>query len=312
MTSPTTSLIKLLLYCLEPSKHRIEDLYTYASRNKLAYTLLYRIAECGIDIKGELAREYEKLSLLWEEIVGEAHRVSLILEQGGVEHALFKTVKPYPTVTVDLDILVLGDIAKAYRILRSHGYRVIGIGPESITIASKNVNIDLYREVAVSRIIYFSKKVLRKHIVKGVFGGLEVYMLKPEYDFIVTARHALIKEQMYTLADFYYTYMVLKNQGLKKIIDIIRSLSDEPLKATILYLNIFYNILKGINTPNTYTEKEYPLKISIPSTINLLVDLIAKNTYHSRLPVQVLYTTKPKRLSKLVRGLIHHMKRRTY
>ncbi len=312
MTSLTTSLLRLLLYCLEPSKHRVEDLYTYASRNKLAYTLLHRITECGIDVKGKLAREYGKLSLLWEEIVGEAHRVSLILEQGGVEHALFKTVKPYPTVTVDLDVLVLGDVAKAYRILRSHGYRVVGVGPESITIASKNVNIDLYREVAVSRIIYFSKEVLRKQVIKGVFGGLEVYMLKPEYDFIVTARHALIKEQMYTLADFYYTYTVLRNQGLEKIVNTINSLSDEPLKATILYLNIFYNILKGIDTPNTYTEKEYPLKISIPLTINLLVDLIAKNTYHSRLPVQVLYATKPKKHSKLIKGLVHHMKRRTY
>ncbi len=309
----TSELLKLLLFCEKPVNYNLNELYAYAESNKLSYTLLQRIIDCNIELKGRLAEEYRRLSFIWEKIVYEAHKVSQLLEQNNVKHALFKTVKPYPTVTVDLDILVLDDVLRAYKVLRSSGYRVLGVGPESITLASEYVNIDLYRDVAVSRMIYFDKNLLKRHVVKTLFGDLEVYSISQEYDFIITARHAIIKEQMYTLADFYYTYLTITRLGAKRILDTILGLNDEPLKATILYINFFYNIIKGLGSnSNQFIQLTYPAKINIPTIIGVLLDLMLKNGYYKRIPVQMLYAVKPGMLLRLLEGVKHHLKRKEY
>jgi len=161
-----------------------------------------------------------------------------------VKYALFKTLRTIPYVPSDIDILLFDQkqFSLIYKLLYvRENYKIIEWGPKSVTIRNpKNkINIDLYNEIAVSNLIYIDKNNLKKYIKKTYISNCEIIMLMSEADLLVSLNHSLIKEQLYTLADFYNILFETKNYTQKQIntfIELTKISRSEFVVITILAL----------------------------------------------------------------------------
>ena len=98
-------------------------LYALSIRNKMPLLYLDRLKKQGK--LGELEAAYDKRSARQGKFYSSITSTSEILDAAGIEYALIKTVKPYPVVPNDVDILCLGannEYLKARQALLEAGY----------------------------------------------------------------------------------------------------------------------------------------------------------------------------------------------
>lgn len=139
-------------------------------------------------------------------------RISHALTEADVKHAIFKTLRPYISTTVDIDVIVFGsflDYEKSIKAALKAGYRRLASDKMSSTLKDPKVNIgvDLYNEIAVSRVPYIDKlKIADETICTELPTRERVKTLRPEADLLSIIAHSIIKENLYTLSE-YYTYV---------------------------------------------------------------------------------------------------------
>lgn len=139
-------------------------------------------------------------------------RISQTLQKANINYAIFKTLRPYISTTVDIDIIIFGttlDYERAIKAVKRKEYLMLARGPQSTTFEDPRIKIgvDLYDEVAVSHIIYLDKDRLECHVTtRDLPNGLQIKTLTCEADLIAIIAHSIIKENMYTISE-YYTYM---------------------------------------------------------------------------------------------------------
>jgi len=169
----------------------------------------------------ELQSLYDRYRLLHKRMLNDIKRVASVLRKSTVEFCIFKTLKPYPFVGSDIDILFFrnSELERAYNVLRSMGYTTTTLDPDNVTLYNPDggLRLDLYREASVSRIRYANKNQLRDYLTSVLIDGVEVPSLSPEIDLLVSMGHSLFKEQMFTLADFYHVIHRFKAFSKKEI-----------------------------------------------------------------------------------------------
>ena len=158
-------------------------------------------------------------------------RISNLLTSFDLEHVIFKSIRPYPDESVDIDTIVFSwdQYQEAAKLLPKHGYPIDGVGPESITYfdPKAEVGIDLYRDVAVSCFIYLDKMKLRKYVTSMILPNeKQVCTFQLEADIIAIIAHSVIKEQMYTLAE-YFTFLghldKMNNRQLESLLSLSKT-----------------------------------------------------------------------------------------
>jgi hypothetical protein len=176
-----------------------------------------------------------------------------LLGENGIKYATFKSIKPYPEVTVDIDFLILNSYEQALERLQGAGYRLIERGPLSSTLRDPEIKIDydIYDEVGVSNIIYLDKDKAADYIVEKQFqtGGY-IDSLSPSIDLLAVIAHSVIKEQMYTLSEYYTTLFYLKNMEgveIKKFLDMTDRLKlRNAVKAHIGLTYYLHKLVHGV------------------------------------------------------------------
>ena len=250
---------------LSENKNEALELYTYATKNKIG--LLYlealkkqeKLEEFGL--KSEYHEECEKHN---KQLITTS-RISKLLNSAGINYVIFKSIMPYPAVPNDVDILHFGsadDYKKALEMIPRSGYirMVEGSGPLTVmfhdtrdgklvgryrkdvyNIAMEDrykkgvYDIDLYRKVAASYIVYLDKRKLEKYITINEIFCEQIKVLKPEAELVVMIAHAIIPEQICTLFVYYATlhHLVRMNsEEINRFIDITRENNVTfPVKA---------------------------------------------------------------------------------
>ena len=225
--NPTLKLLKVIgspfIYekSLDPfSEEEAFELYSHAVKNRIPLLYLDSLYKRNklFALKSTYCKQYARYFKIFDTMV----QVSDFLSSLNVEHAIFKSIKPFPDASVDVDTLIfdLKGYEKAIRIFPTMGYKMLGYGPQSVTFFDLHgeVGIDLYREIAVSWIIYLDKKNLKKYIVNvRLPNDRYVNTLAPEADLTAIIAHSLIKEQMYTLAEFYSILGYMKKMNMDEI-----------------------------------------------------------------------------------------------
>jgi len=206
------------------------ELYDFAVKNKVPLLYLESLKRQGKlnKLKTKLDEEHEK----YLKFIGGIDRVSKILDGAGIEYALFKTIKPYPAVPGDIDIVIMGDATmceRAVGVLREAGYKYIGAfnpGPsvEDLVDPKDDIIIDLQEEISLSYLIYMDKNKFIDEIteIKLPIGGA-VKSITPELDLAVVIIHSLT-EHLYTLGDCYtflYTLSEMSEKDINTFIDIL-------------------------------------------------------------------------------------------
>lgn len=249
--NPTIKLIQIIgspfaspLSELALNNSQVSELYTLALKNKIGLYFLETLKRH--QELGDLQSEYDKGYFRYSETVVTAARISNVLDNAGVDHVIFKFVKPYPATPSDVDVLFLcsnDEYKKALEMLFNNGYFRLGAAPHQVVAydlrggyASMDTRlkggkeggiyyIDLYDEIAASHVLYMDKEKLRGYTSEIELNKLKFKTLKPEADLAVAIAHSVIPEQLYTLADYYTILFCLANMceaDMTNFVSIIR------------------------------------------------------------------------------------------
>jgi len=206
------------------------ELYDFAIKNKVPLLYLESLERQRAlnKLKTKLDEERERYS----KFVRGVGRVARIFNNANIEYTLFKTIKPYPAVPGDIDILIMGDVSeyeRAHEVLREAGYKYIGAtnpGPslEDLVDTINDIVIDLQEDLSLSYLIYMDKNKFADKISEiKLPTGEKVKNLMPELDLAIVIIHSLT-EHLYTLGDFYtfiYRLAEMKEKDINNFIDIL-------------------------------------------------------------------------------------------
>lgn len=312
-----------------PRVDEVEELYGYACKNRMGFYFLYTLERLGV-LPEVLRGEYERGKLRYRRILEVMVEVSECLNSEGIEHAVYKSLRPYPSTTVDIDVIIFDDYERAYVTLRRKGYRLWGFGPETITLMdpSRSVGVDLYREVAVSRIIYLDKWKLRKYRRDVKVSSGKVVSLTPEADIVAVVAHLTIKEQIFTLADYYTILYHLKNSEMNILCKLAGELCVEGslhfvlLLMSVLHQRVYGKPLIASKVRGALYDEvrgvlegrlEFPVKLGLKTMTRIMVGkLLMDGRTRSSMVSQILYLMRRSYLRFFISQLIDHMVRETY
>lgn len=199
-------------------------LYAHSVRNRMPYLYL----ETAVRIyPNDFSRLYEKEKSRLSKTNKAIVMISKVLEHFRVDYAFFKTIRPYNSTTVDLDLVIFGEgnYARSVKAIKGAGYSLVVYGPCSTTFWDReaNIGIDLYRQVAVSYVTYIDVRNLSNHVTTTEISGWgSVRTLKPEADLACIIAHSLIKEQMYTLSEYFSFIHYLERMNIDDFLQIVK------------------------------------------------------------------------------------------
>jgi len=229
----------------------LDLLLTHAGKNKILLHLLR-----ALNIQGSIRKQQE---LGISKVTKVVQILSKILKN--YNYAFFKLIKPISYVPADVDILVDESQAKkaTHEIMRL-GYTIAVKDPYCITLTKGDSIIDLYVHPSLGGIIIINGQRLLEHSCTMEFNGTKVKSLEGYAEALVAASHAIYKERIYTLND----YFTIKEWASTKSFKMAEELSCKPALKLALTLN--EKIEKGL--------LETPFKISIPHWLALLLQKV--------------------------------------
>jgi len=199
-------------------------LYRKSIRNRMLFLYLETMRERNVDF---FSVRYQEEKARYLKTSNAIARIAEVLTNVHVKYAVFKTIRPYKSTTVDLDILILEDRSyiKSIEAMQKARYKLLVNGPRSTTFWDKEagIGIDLYKQVAVSFITYMNKQTLIPHVTTTkLSNNKHAKVLRPEADLACIITHSIIKEQMYTLSEYYTFIYYLKQMNINDFIQLLR------------------------------------------------------------------------------------------
>jgi len=266
----------------------IGELIELAKLNKVLLGFLRRVG-----YEGPLRVVEENL---YRRYMTEVVRVTKALR--GLDYALYKFRKPIEHVSVDIDVLVRYEhLLKAVKALAGIGFRVEVLEPYTVTMVRGETIVDLYTHPSFAWIVYLDGGSLLEEVETIEIDPMsaEVKALTVEAEAIATLAHAIYKEHMYLLSDYYVTKMWLNNKAL----GLARELKAEEAVEIALKLN--EQIEKGL--------LEAPIKFIPVQSIKILARKFVEDSNFRATTVNILKLATRKRT---MHQLIWRIRRRTY
>ena len=169
----------------------------------------------------EEEREIEVYHSILKEIANAASKANL-------KFLVFKTLKPFPYLVSDLDILLptTNSFYAFTDILQKQGFRIMS-SSSHVKILEKNLNgksysVDVHNRITAGGLEYIDKSHLWHDRKIYRFRGEEIYVPSPEWELVIIAAHSVLKEFTISLADFFYTLYLLKEMDKSKLIEIVK------------------------------------------------------------------------------------------
>lgn len=336
--NPTVKLLRVLGSPFEPttfsiSQDQLVKLSSLSAKNRMLFFYLYKI---GPQKLGKAIPLYENEQKNYEIINDAISRASQVLKNADIRHVFFKTIRPYTSTTVDLDVLIFrdDDYIKSVSLMENAGYKLLMHGPRSTTLLDRiaNVGIDLYSEVSVSFIEYINKKSLSPFITTTKLPNDEyVKVLKPEADLSCIIAHSIIKEQMYTLSEYYTFIYYLRQMNIDNFLRIIKK-NNITLAArthasmTMLLHRIAHNTIPDELTrivdnlgeeclETTRFSRNYfqtPHRYHPITVAKSLLEIAKGRKSRNSMAEQIYQMLNPNFTKKFLKDLLQHVKRETY
>jgi hypothetical protein len=276
MGSLTAELLNAAVYSIKPDVN-LATLLAHARKNKILLHVLR-----ALNIEGPL-REQQELGI--RKIVEVVQTLSKLLRE--YNYAFFKLIKPVSYVPADVDLLIdEGQAEKAAHEIMHLGYTVAVKDPYCITLTRGDSIIDLYIHPSLGGAIIIDGQRLLEHKCPMEFNGAEIMSLERYAEALVAASHAIYKERIYTLND----YFTVDRWTSRKSIKLAQELRcEEALKIAI---NLNKKIRLGI--------LETPYKIPLPTWLAILIRKLRRDSLTRATSINMLKTLVNKRAGKLL------------
>jgi hypothetical protein len=322
----------------EPLRRKeVKNLFYHAIKNRI--TLLYLETLGRHNKLYDLENIYHKNDARCFKIYDAMAQISEFLNDLYIEHAIFKSIKPFPDASVDIDTIIFDSEQYSFVIKQfiKAGYSLLGYGPQSVTFFDEEakVGIDLYREIAVSWVIYLDKKKLRKNItLKTLPNKKRAYTLEIQADLLSMIAHSVMKEQFFSLAE-YYTFLIWLNEMNKKNIDTFKRLTISnnlciPTKSFITIAAAIHNeifdkipskmslLLRDLGIENVEVNRlgqnsfQTPYKYHSLTVSRSLLNKIREKKFKESFALQIYKMMNPYFTNTILSGIIDHVIRETY
>jgi hypothetical protein len=306
-----------------------------ARNNRILFSFL-EASDKG-KVSQRLTEMYKRELRRYHATIDVVSRFSGMLTRKHVGHAIFKTVRPYKSTTVDIDVIIFGS-AKEYldaiRVTREAGYKFLGQGPMSTTFQDPEIGIgiDLYREIAVSYIAYLDKDMLFDYVRDATLpNGEQIRTLTPEADLAAIIAHSVIKEQMYTLSEYYTFVHYLEQMNVNNFIQIVKHGNITHATRTHASITALLHRITRKSIPNelsqilscfgeddleiaALTRKGYktPHKYRTLTVARSLIEMSKGEKSRRSIAAQMLNALNPSFTSKFLKALTEHVIRATY
>jgi hypothetical protein len=309
--------------------------YLYSQKNRM--TLLFLDHVKDIDKHANIRQFYDKEVKDYHHMLEAVTRISYLLSNKKINYAIYKTLRPYKSSTVDIDILIFGDKSDyitSVETLEKAECKLILQGPRSTTLLDQEtgIGIDLYEQVAVNFIVYMNKEKLTDQITATKLPTSEcVRTLKPEADLATIVAHSVIKEQLYTLSEYYTFIYYLKRMDIGKFIQIVEQNNIKTVTRTHTVItallhkaahgtvpNELQQILDRLGHENFETlrlEKrkfETPHKYHPITIAKSLLEVAKGEETRRSIATQLIHMFYPRISKDFLRKFIEHLLRETY
>ncbi|PNV80549.1 MAG: hypothetical protein C0179_05475 [Fervidicoccus sp.] len=207
METNTVKLIRALEGSAKLEEDELKGLLKLAGENKVLLGLL-RKTNSRDEIKRDEERRYRRFA-------GSVIEVAEALKD--LNYALHKFRKPVEHVSVDIDVLIdRRDLTEAARRLSDRGFRVEVSEKYTVTMTRGSTIVDLYTNPAFAWVIYLDgSKLLECCTEDFEFEGYTLKGLSREAEVVVSASHAVYKEHIYLLIDYFTVKKWLNERALK-------------------------------------------------------------------------------------------------
>lgn len=264
----------------------MNPLMEMASGNKILLHLLRTL-----NIQGPLRESQERAMRKIVEIVE-----SLSRRLEGYEYAFFKLVKSISYVPADVDLLINTDQAReAAKEVMGLGYKLIVKDPYCITLTRGDSIIDLYSQPSIGGIIFIDGQRLLNHTRISEFNEVEVRTLEPYAEALTAASHAIYKEQIYTLND----YFIVKKWTTGRSFKLAEELKCRPALELSIKLNRL--IEEGV--------LETPYKLPPPIWLKIMMRKLHEDPLTKATLTNILREMRDPCIGRL---LMSRLTRRTY
>jgi len=282
----TLNLIKAIK--LGKIKSPTSNLIQLAAKNKILLHFLRKLNICNeVRVKEEYRFKYFIHSL---------EEVNRILSNSKCNYAFFKLCKPIEYVPADIDVLISpNDIARVIKEFIKSGYSLRVLEPYTATLTKNKTIVDLYTHPSFSNVIYLNGQKLLEYRRITNFNGVEIVSLETYAEVITTLTHAIDKEWIYTLNDYFTVSKWLNKKSIR--------LSEE--------LNCEYEVKLAIKL-NKSIERGYveaPYKIPAIQILKIWSNKVRSNKYTRSTLTKLLPRINDRRLGKLI---ISRLTRTTY
>ena len=264
------------------------SIFDHAARNKILLHVLRRLNvnnELRLDQERKLKVIYNTLTSIWRKLI-EFEGVSMI-----------KFFKPIVYVPSDLDILVHEkDLGKTISILRDMGFHIQVVEPYCVTLVNNNgVIVDLYIYPSFSNIIYLDRNILLENTTYLRVDDALIRTLSREAEVLITIAHAVYKENMITLNDYFTITEWFNN----RVVDLAKA--SRILPAVSIVLEYLVMITKGL--------VEAPVRINLPRLMLVYIDKFLKDNLTRSSLIKVTERLRDKRFGSLI---LSKITRKTY
>ena len=221
-------------------------------------------------------------------------RVNMLLD--GLDYLYVKLYKPVEYVPADIDILVKhSEIYKVVDRLSGKGYRVDVVEPYCITMVDEDIIVDLYIFPTLAGIIYLDVRDFTSFREYVVFNGMEIPVLRPFVEALLTVVHAIYKERIYTLNDYITVTKWFNKDSLKLAMKL------KCINAVIEAFKINRLVDRGVIS--------LPYRIPLARWIVLLAVKFINDEYSRGTSLNLLRSLKDVRIGK---HIISKMTRESY
>jgi len=232
-----------------------EELFKYAFRNNVEMLYFQALEENGkLDT---LRTTRDELIARQRDTTKSVCRLSGVLQQGNIPHAVTKTLRPYPGTPNDIDCLYLGPLDQyenTGKYLQENHYRLTApndmqyeffdelMGAEFAKDKSGGkFYIDFYRELAADHMPYMDSQILAKQVIQVQVEGCSnpVCIFTPIAEMVVLSLHSVLMHRIVPLEVFYtYAYYMaqMSERELDEVWQFTRLNHAEPAMRTVLTL----------------------------------------------------------------------------
>jgi len=240
----------------------VDSVLQYAKRNGVAHVLYRALVEEGAacsELAKDLVAEAEVVyrnARYRDELL---HLLVEVLEDGGIDYAVFKTFNELGIVDVDIDIIVRREVYwDTVRRLISRGFKPIDDLSKTYAtgfmVRGNPIVVDLHTEVTVLGVPYVDSKTLFKHRVRARYrsssgNSINIYTLDTPAEALVRVAHAVIKEAEIRVDDVSEVLKAIENHP----VELVELAEEEGLEPALLLFmekvssEIGYNLRKFEN-----------------------------------------------------------------